>query len=952
MAPQHDDPTGGFRDDDPPTRAIAASELDEAAKNDRRQVVESLIGRRLGRYAVLQRLGAGGMGEVLLGYDPELDRRVAIKLILPELGNEDRDLFRSRLLREAQALAKVSHPNVVAVYDVGTALDRIWVAMELVEGITLTEWKRQPHSWREVVTVLTAAGAGLAAAHREGIVHRDFKPGNVMVDGDGRVRVLDFGLARRVTSLSGPVSKGSSDSIPMMSVPPSAETPVDVTDERPLTMAGVMMGTPAYMAPEQFRGGEIDPRTDQFAMCVVLWELLFGQRPFIAHDRAALARRVLAGTIEEPPRGHGVPNRIRRIVRRGLSIRRDDRFADIETLRAELQRAARPLGIPRLVPVVAVAGALTTIIALRSETSVPPCEGAAARMQPTWNPERSAAIAEAFAKTGLTYATETAQRTTAVIDTYAAEWIAAHRQACEATHVGGEQSATLMDLRMACLDLRRNEVDALVTVLTEGRPSVVERSVQAVTRLEPVAPCGDPAYVLASVRPPTDPAVVSVVASQRAQLVRGKALFIAGDYARSVDTARAVFDEAQTLEYAPLVAESGIVLGSALQRAGQPDEARAVASQALQYAAAADHRYAEAQLLADLAGNLGYYAHDLAGAQRYAAHARGVLTSIGDPPSIASQLLNNEGNALLRDGQFAAAHDKYQAAATIAATVPEALSVRLTATSNLAAALGGQGRYAEAGQAARAALALNESQLGPEHPMVGTAAVNAAGAMLKAGQIDDVEPMLLRAQAIFEAAFPDGHPELAKALHNHGSLLNLRGEHEASLRKYERSLTLKIATMGQEHPSTALTVHAIGDELRTLGRIGDAKPRFSEALRVWEASVGPEHPFVAYALVGLGQVAMANAQPSAAIESFERALTIRSKAGVEGEELGEVRFWLAKALRQAGRDDVRARKLAADARSDYDGVQSGTDVIAEIDRWLRDSPTVPAAPSDVAAQVR
>jgi predicted Ser/Thr protein kinase len=214
-------------------------------------------GQKLGRFVIRSQLGEGGMGIVLAGHDAKLGRPVAIKLVKPDV---DRPAYRARLLREAQALARLEHPNVVRVYEVGSDRGRLFVAMELVDGVTLSEWlraKRRP--WREIVAMFEQVGAGLAAVHRAGLIHRDFKPDNVLVDRQGHARVADFGLAR-LDPERGVATAGS---------PELAAA---------LTRSGVMMGTPGYMAPEQQFSGTVDTRADQYSFCVALREALAGSR--------------------------------------------------------------------------------------------------------------------------------------------------------------------------------------------------------------------------------------------------------------------------------------------------------------------------------------------------------------------------------------------------------------------------------------------------------------------------------------------------------------------------------------------------------------------------------------------------------------------------------------------------------------------------------------------------
>ncbi len=292
-------------------------------------------GSKVGRYRLGKPLGAGAMGIVYLAEDPDLHRPVALKM----LRRQDEQAS-DRLTREAQALARISHPNVIVVYEVGTFEDQIYMAMEFVQGESLTSWLQTPRSVSEILSTFEQVGRGLAVAHAAGLVHRDVKPDNVLVGVDGRVRVVDFGLARGDALLRA-VSDESSRSL----------ASVESSDAfRTLTRTGAFMGTPAYMAPEQYDGVEAEPRTDQFAFCVSLYEALYKKRPFEAHTLLELAQAVKAGP-PVPPRGLGVPPRVESAISRGLSVRREDRFPSMEALLAELAppataAASRKMGLP------------------------------------------------------------------------------------------------------------------------------------------------------------------------------------------------------------------------------------------------------------------------------------------------------------------------------------------------------------------------------------------------------------------------------------------------------------------------------------------------------------------------------------------------------------------------------------------------------------------------------
>jgi eukaryotic-like serine/threonine-protein kinase len=271
----------------------------------------------LGRYRMLAPLGAGAMGDVVVAHDPELDRRVAIKLMRAvEGGAEPTEQRQVRMLREARILAQLDHPNVVRVLDVGRdGAGEVWIAMELVEGGALRHWLATPRTVDAILDAFTGAARGLAAVHTAGVVHRDVKPDNLLVAGDGRIVVGDFGLA---LVHGGPAVAGG--------------------DPR-LTASGVILGTPGYMAPEQL-GGAADARCDQFAWCLALWEALFGARPFDDPDPAARLLRIARAELA-PPADRPELRAVAEVLRRGLRLGPDERFPSMSALLDALANARR-----------------------------------------------------------------------------------------------------------------------------------------------------------------------------------------------------------------------------------------------------------------------------------------------------------------------------------------------------------------------------------------------------------------------------------------------------------------------------------------------------------------------------------------------------------------------------------------------------------------------------------
>ncbi len=344
--------------EDEASPSLALGETRTAGPEDtppRRPLSDASLPPSIGRFAIEARLGAGGMGTVLLATDPLLERKVALKV----LHREDRAQARLRFLREAQAMARVAHENIIVVHEVGTDHDQVFIAMELVTGGTLRQWQAG-RAWRDVVGAYVQAGRGLQAAHAAGLVHRDFKPDNVLVGRDGKVRVTDFGLVAAVDDTAGASRLDHTAALGVS-----------------LTQTGSVLGTPRYMAPEQHLGEPVDARADQFAFCVALYEALYGQPPFAGDTYAALTEQVLAGAVRPPQPDVSVPASVYEVIARGLERDRGDRFpsmtellATLETARATppTRAAARPRW--RTLMILAAAAALVVVVVLVSVLAV------------------------------------------------------------------------------------------------------------------------------------------------------------------------------------------------------------------------------------------------------------------------------------------------------------------------------------------------------------------------------------------------------------------------------------------------------------------------------------------------------------------------------------------------------------------------------------------------------
>lgn len=284
-------------------------------------------GDKIRRFTILERLGVGGMAVVYVAHDPRWKAKVAIKLAQPELSDP---CAQKRRWSEAEALARLSHPNVVAIYEVGLFEGQVFIAEEFVDGCDLEAWLHiEERTLQEIIGIFLQAGRGLAAAHAARLVHRDFKPSNVLVGKDGRARVADFDLAR------------DTDEPPTASGP---EPPAGLAKATALhkisgrlTQTGALLGTPRYMPPEQFHGEPLDERSDQFSYCVSLYEAVCGVRPFPGESFKKLKQRICSGDIEPPAKGKELPTWLASILERGLSVARQDRYPSLDALLEALQ---------------------------------------------------------------------------------------------------------------------------------------------------------------------------------------------------------------------------------------------------------------------------------------------------------------------------------------------------------------------------------------------------------------------------------------------------------------------------------------------------------------------------------------------------------------------------------------------------------------------------------------
>ncbi len=805
----------------------------------------------LSRYMLLERIGVGGLGVVFAAYDPSLDRKVAIKLLQDRaLVGEGEQLARERLAREAQAIAKLAHPNVVAVYDVGSyELPRplegtpprgVFVVMEYVDGDDIDRWvAARPRPWRAVLDVYLQAGRGLEAAHHAGLVHRDFKPGNVIVGRDRRARVLDFGLARAhrgSTPVPGTITqiRGAMD-------PPERSPLVP-----PITEVGRVIGTPAYMAPEQHAGRPADARSDQFAFCVALWEGLLRQRPFAGNRVAVLAGAKREGLLLAAPPGTKVPRALLRVIARGLAADPAARWPDMGALLAALKAVPRRRRALRWGALgVATVAALAALPSLRAPPSRPLCSDFETIADELWNDDARDQLRETFARSGRPHAEASSRAVVTALDEYTAQWIRRRRQDCEAAFVRRERSPEAMNHTALCLDERLERAGELIAIFGAADGDAVDRAVDAVDALPTWSECERQGGVDA-------PAADEGARVLERQLLRAESLLETARPADALVVAEAARAEAERAGQVRTRAHAELVAARVHARGGRTAEAFALYYQAQASAErAGDQRTATLAVLG--VASTAMEAADAPLAQRMLALAE---AKIGR---------HELGRGLVFEAQYLRARiariggrldEAVQAALDALATASEHFPSGHLAIARGHALLGVL--YGDLGDSDRAAAEsqrsreLYEARLGPDHPDVADQIESLATIEARHGRHDAALAGYQRALAIRERVWGPDSPRVAYALSNISSTLQTLGRIEESLVESRRALDILRVTRGEAHPETAVAASNLANVLLDTTDLAAARAMAQRAQQSFRDSVGEQHPQFAYAVATEG----------------------------------------------------------------------------------------------------
>ena len=936
----------------------------------------ALHGRRVGRYAILEDVGAGAMGVVYAAYDTLLDRKVALKFLTPRAVTEPPA---ARVLAEAAAMARLSHPNVVTVHDVGEHEGLTYLSMEFVDGVNLATWrKQQPRTIKHIVQVMAAAARGLAAAHAAGVIHRDVKPQNILVSG-ARVLVTDFGVAMRA----------------------------GVDGE------GTVAGTPAYMAPEQFRGEAVDARTDVFGFCATLYELLHDERAFAGSSRQEVQAQVMAGQVRPATSNTRVPGRLQRLVLQGLDPDPARRPSNMNQLADQL--LTDPAVRRRNLALVGGAGAMVLLAfwggGYLTGTPERQCRRGAEQIAEVWNADQRARLEQKYASAGLGSSWPLLERR---LQEYAGRWRQVYGETCGATYGKRVMSDEVFDHRVQCLRGQQGTVAALLAALPTA---TAEQLVQAAGAALPVV--GDCEL---TTRPetkprPTDPASRQQMAAIEKDIAECEAAQNLGDYSRAVEAGRRAIAAARKLGFEPLLAAALVRLGSVEKARGAfTDAPGAGLSEAAKllpeaYAVAEVGRDDRHRLVAASEQvKVEMQLSRLPEARRWVSHAEALLTRLGTPPSEASLLWAHVGSLHFFAGETPQARTYFMKAAAAARKVVPVDHRRLTlAEGGLCAGLNDLEQLVPC---FRKVLELAKAAYGPDHPEVGTFYGNLGTVLLsQPGHHAEARALMRKtlqlwrghkgpyvikqmvnlaiaeeeaqnpaeARRFLEAALalqPKGAIR-ADALERYGIFLANHVDVQAGLARAREGLAEFIAIGGATHDDSVSARTTVAALLRDSGRLEEAlhelddmsdqcrkagvvtysvvqmqstrtgvlallkRPeaalrngqetiRLLRQLGSHERELGLTFHGMALANLQLGRVDEAQAQ-------LEKALKLRTEGAQEvvtSNTLADIQFTLAKVLAGKGEDEARACDLARKAAGLYRRCLRKRPQQLEADRWL------------------
>jgi eukaryotic-like serine/threonine-protein kinase len=897
------------------------------------RIAERLFGEtsarpRVAHYEILRRVGAGGMGVVYAAHDTQLDRTVALKQVRrTRLTVRDRE----RLLSEARALAKLSHPNVVHVYEVGEHEGDVYIAMEFVDGETLAQWQRTPRSIAAIVEVYVAAATGLRAAHEAGLIHRDFKPSNVLVGGDGRVRVVDFGLADLAAGEGASTRSGSGSS--------------ETTGDRRVA------GTPGYIAPEILDGAPATRASDLYSVCVALWEAVTSELPPLVHGTRG--------------RRWPGPRWLEQVLRRGLDRDPSQRWPSLAALIHELERR------PKRRRVRAIAGASLALVSAAALGLVwafelaPPqiCVAPQAQFDEVWGDARREQLRARLRATPLPEPERTVELVSEALEQFGRSWVAGRVEACSG-------SSARFDEIHQCLDRSLATAGALLETIEHGDLSVHARIASLLAEL------GDPSRCVRALGPTLPPAALrSQVETDRRTLDHARLRLAAGRLDEAERGLARLRESDAVQGFAPLRAEFALVRGRLLMARQEPE----AALDALVEAAVLAEREQLGPILFEarrevVAIEVRVFERPSA-ARRWLAMTSAAAENLDDS-LVRAELLEARAEVEELAGELGPAEATLAEAVALAAAAEDPVAGRHLRI-RLANVIAEAGRSDEALDAYAALEAEWAGDLGPEHPALGSVHFNIGLALVDLGQTADARRHLEAALRIQEATYGPTSPQLAPVLTMLADTANAEARYADAIALAERAATMQSQALPPGHSERGTALMALGWAQIQTGLLADALVTHERLALATEGQLTPEN--AAYlqqtlgwlrcrvdacvgakphfelaratgdettqlqAGLGLANVELAEGRASGALEALERLLPKVEALSLEEapEALAFTRWMLARALVDSGvsRASPRVQELARASAAAYQSLAQRPDVAEDLDSLILPSNT-------------
>jgi eukaryotic-like serine/threonine-protein kinase len=825
---------------------IAMRTANESRSDGRERAAPLPDDTRIGRYRIVGLLGSGGLGNVYRAHDPALARDIALKVLHQRFDADERETVRHRrLLQEGQALAQLSHPNVVTVYDVGTRGDLVFIAMQLVHGQSLDAWLDAGPSRGDRLRVLIAAGRGLAAAHAAGVTHGDFKPANVMVSRDGQVRIVDFGLARSIRDDA--AGEGAARSVAGI----DAERGAARDDASHPT---ALLGTPGYLAPELLRGeGTADTRADQFSFAVTAFVALTGKMPYAGQTLAEYDRSLSSGHREAWPAG--VPARLCRVVERGLALSPADRYPDLHALLDALEAVARPRRRGGVWVAVSAAGVLLAagVALARGRVATTRCEVDASPFAGVWDTERRAAVEKALLSTGRPNAREAYGLLSARLDAFETAWLQMQREACESSFVTGAQPERVFALRSKCLQRKLQGFSALVEAF--ARPDVrVDRAAGAVP--DPIQECADAAALTGVADAlPDDPAQRAAID----EIALGLAVVNAEIVAERDATVRAreLHEAALAVGHTPTIALTLSWVARALSASkrgeGRNAEGQKILPEVMRLAAQAGDRDLLARSASYLLSQIGFADHRIDEADAMLPMVDALVKQAGNHPEPRLEVLVVQGAILRHRGKYLEAIEVFERAAALSQEVQSHRKMYgALALGQIGDCYVELGRYADAVRSKRAELDGIRSFHGALHPRTLMSTFNLGLVEVQSGFLDDARATAARLRELASQSLSANDWRAVMPAFLDGNVAERSGDCGAAIPLYRATLPPLLKYFGPDHAIPADVYQHLGACLQATGQDREAIAQLEHALAIYRSLA--ELPKIAQIAFELAQV--------------------------------------------------------------------------------------------------